>query len=71
MSEIFSYLCVNNSKFIDFAGKAKKEEKKQEKKPQPKKETPKKEVEEELDETEAILAAEPKSKDPFDSLPKG
>jgi elongation factor 1-gamma len=26
---------------------------------------------EELDETELALAAEPKSKDPFDALPKG
>lgn len=31
----------------------------------------KKEPEEELDETELALAAEPKSKDPFESLPKG
>lgn len=58
-----------------FSGKGKKkEEKKQEKKQQPKKETPKKEKEpepEELDETETILAAEPKSKDPFDLMPKG
>lgn len=51
----------------------KKEEKKQEKKQQPKKEPVKKEPEpaEELDEAEAILAAEPKGKDPFDSMPKG
>nr|UOA02785.1 elongation factor 1-gamma [Monochamus saltuarius] len=50
-----------------------KEEKKQEKKQQPKKETPKKEKEpaEELDAADAALAAEPKSKDPFDSMPKG
>lgn len=51
-------------------------EKKEKKPPQPKKETAKKDKEapppeEELDPTEAALAAEPKSKDPFDSLPKG
>lgn len=58
---------------ITASGKGKKDEKKQEKKPQPKKETPKKEKEpeEELDETEAILALEPKNKDPFDALSKG
>jgi len=51
----------------------KKEDKKQEKKEKPKKETPKKEKEpeEELDAAEAALAAEPKSKDPLDALPKG
>lgn len=57
-----------------FIGKGKqKEEKKQEKKQSSKKETPKKEKEpeEDLDETEAILASEPKGKDPFDSMPKG
>ncbi|KAL1506047.1 hypothetical protein ABEB36_005481 [Hypothenemus hampei] len=55
------------------AGKKKKEEKKQEKKEKPKKETPKKETapEEELDAAEAVLAAEPKAKDPFEALPKG
>ncbi|XP_065159426.1 elongation factor 1-gamma isoform X2 [Atheta coriaria] len=46
----------------------KKEEKKEQKKATPKKE---KEPEEEMDAAEAALAAEPKSKDPFDSLPKG
>jgi len=51
-------------------GKDKKEKKdeKKEKKPAPKKE---KEPEEEMDAAEAALAAEPKSKDPFDLLPKG
>jgi elongation factor 1-gamma len=51
----------------------KKEEKKQDKKEKSKKETPKKdkEPEEEMDAAEAALAAEPKSKDPLDSLPKG
>lgn len=49
----------------------KKEEKKEKKKEPPKKETPKKEPEEELDAADAALAAEPKSKDPFDSMPKG
>ncbi|XP_005178105.1 elongation factor 1-gamma [Musca domestica] len=41
---------------------------KEEKKPAPKKEEPKKE---ELDAADLALAAEPKSKDPFDALPKG
>ncbi|KAI7815519.1 elongation factor 1-gamma [Rhyzopertha dominica] len=52
------------------AKESKKEEKKEkkEKKPTPKKE---KEPEEELDAADAALAEEPKSKDPFDSLPKG
>jgi len=53
--------------------KEKKEQKKEEKKPeQKKKETKKeKEPEEELDLADAALAAEPKSKDPFDTMPKG
>ena len=51
----------------------KKEKKQQQQQQQQKKETPKKEKEpaEELDASEEALAAEPKSKDPFDSLPKG
>lgn len=44
-----------------------KEEPKEQKK---KEEKPKEEVEE-MDETEAALAAEPPSKDPFDAFPKG
>ncbi|KAH0999783.1 hypothetical protein HUJ04_013557, partial [Dendroctonus ponderosae] len=51
----------------------KKDEKKQEKK-EKQKSAPaakEKEPEEELDATEALLAAEPKSKDPFDSMSKG
>lgn len=55
-------------------GKKKKDDKKQDKKQdKPKKETPKKEKEpeEELDAADAALAEEPKSKDPFDSMPKG
>ncbi|KAF5302173.1 hypothetical protein FQR65_LT08597 [Abscondita terminalis] len=51
------------------AGKDKeKKEKKEKEQPAPKKEA---EPEEELDAAEAALALEPKSKDPFDSLPKG
>lgn len=53
------------------AGKAKKDEKKQEKKPKKEGSKKEKEAEEELDAAEAILAAEPKSKDPFDFMPKG
>ncbi|KAG5670451.1 hypothetical protein PVAND_000715 [Polypedilum vanderplanki] len=56
--------------------KEKKEKEKKEKQPQqPAAEKKKKEKEaepaEEMDEAELALAAEPKSKDPFDSLPKG
>ncbi|XP_056639035.1 elongation factor 1-gamma [Diorhabda sublineata] len=47
---------------------AKKQEPKSEKKQTPKKE---KEPEEELDAADAVLAAEPPSKDPFAELPKG
>jgi len=36
-----------------------------------KKEVPKKEQEEPADAAEEALAAEPKSKDPFDEMPKG
>lgn len=69
--------------FLNFLGRCsasgsakagKKEEKKKEKKEEkPKKEAPKKEVEqpEELDAAEEALLAEPKSKDPFDEMPKG
>jgi Elongation factor 1 gamma, conserved domain len=71
--------------YINIAGKvgggAKKEEKKvakEEKKEKKKEEKPKKEekkkeeeVPEELDAAEEALLAEPKSKDPFDELPKG
>jgi elongation factor 1-gamma len=49
----------------------KKEKKKDEKKPQPKKQEKAAEPAEEMDEAEAALAAEPKSKDPLDALPKG
>ncbi|XP_043652542.1 elongation factor 1-gamma [Drosophila teissieri] len=49
------------------------QQQKQEKKPKEKKEAPKKAAEpaEELDAADEALAAEPKSKDPFDALPKG
>jgi elongation factor 1-gamma len=47
-----------------------KKEKKQEK-PQPAKKEKEPECKEELDPAEEALLAEPKSKDPFDSLPKG
>jgi len=75
----FSY-CVTPVKFDpaklkDVQGQgdqgSKKPEKKKEEKPKapPAKKEP--EPAEELDETEALLAAEPKSKDPLDALPKG
>lgn len=51
-----------------------KKEKKKEKAPPAEKKEKKKEPEkepEELDAAEEALAAEPKSKDPFDELPKG
>lgn len=58
--------------FFCVAGKGGHDTKKQEKK-QEKKESAKKAQEpvEELDAAEAVLAAEPKQKDPFDELPKG
>ncbi|XP_022899936.2 elongation factor 1-gamma [Onthophagus taurus] len=71
---------VDHKKYSEFQanqGKAKdkkekktekKDEKKQEKKKAEKKEP---EPEEEMDAAEAALAEEPKSKDPFDSMPKG
>jgi elongation factor 1-gamma len=49
----------------------KKEKKKAEKTEKKKEEKPAEPLVEELDETELALAAEPKSKDPFDALPKG
>lgn len=56
-------------------GAAKKDAKKETKKEAPKKaekkETPKKEEPEEMDACEAALLEEPKSKDPFDLMPKG
>jgi elongation factor 1-gamma len=55
-------------KFAQTQGKAKKEKETKAKKEQPKKE---KEPAEELDAAEEALAAEPKSNNPFDSLPKG
>jgi elongation factor 1-gamma len=56
----------------DTKGKKPAEEKKKEEE-KPKEKAPKKEAEpvEEMDEAEAALAAEPKSKDPLDQLPKG
>lgn len=62
-------LVSNTRKWFTGKGK-KKDEKKQQ---QNKKETSKKEKEpaEELDAVDAVLAAEPKSKDPFDFMPKG
>ncbi len=48
--------------------KAVKEEKKKEKKEKPKEEKP---AEEDLDAAEQALLEEPKSKDPFDEMPKG
>lgn len=53
------------------ASGAKKEKKKQDKPPAEKKEKKEAEPAEEMDAADALLAAEPKSKDPFDELPKG
>ncbi|XP_055903321.1 elongation factor 1-gamma [Eupeodes corollae] len=72
-------LAYDPKKYAEFLGKsgagasgAKAEKKKEEKKPQEKKSTPKKEEEAaELDLADEALAMEPKSKDPFDSMPKG
>nr|ABM55534.1 putative translation elongation factor 1-gamma [Maconellicoccus hirsutus] len=57
----------DGKKIAEQKGKSAPKEKK-EKKPAPKKETP---PDDELDPTEEALAAEPKSKSPFDALPKG
>lgn len=77
------HLCTKPSqfdakKFAEYQSKAggqqqqqaqqKKEKPQKEKKEQPKKEAP---VEEEMDPAEAALSLEPKTKDPFDSMPKG
>lgn len=76
-------LCVKAAefdakKFAEFqgaqGGAAKKDAKKEAKKEAPKKEkkeAPKKEEPEEMDACEAALLEEPKSKDPFDLMPKG
>lgn len=69
-------ICSKPAQVASGENKKKKEEKKDVKKPQqqqqPKKESKKeKEPEEELDAADAALAAEPKSKDPFDAMPKG
>lgn len=48
-----------------------KKEKAPKKAPEPKKEAPKEEAAEEPDAADLILAAEPKSSNPFDVLPKG
>ena len=60
-------------KFSEFQAKTGGKEKKEDKKPKQevKKEPKEKEPEEELDAADAALAMEPKSKDPFDTMPKG
>lgn len=66
-------------KFAEYQGKAggqqQQQQQKKEKPQKEKKEQPKKEkeapVEEEMDAAEAALSLEPKTKDPFDSMPKG
>lgn len=68
-------LVFDPKKYAEFqaktGGKPQPQQKpKEEKKPQEKKPA-KKEAEEELDAADAALAAEPKSKDPLDALPKG
>lgn len=55
----------------DKKSQAKKEKPKKAAAPKPKKEPKEEEVPEELDAAELILAAEPKSSNPFDALPKG
>lgn len=68
---------IDPKKFTEFQAKtggAQQPKKEKEKKPQPapaKKEVKAPEPAEELDATELALAGEPKSKDPFDALPKG
>lgn len=58
--------------FLAKSGAVQPKKDKKEKKPQTPKAEPKaEEPAEEMDAAEAALAGEPKSKDPFDSLPKG
>jgi len=69
-------LVFDPKKYAEFQAKVtgrepQQQKQKEEKKQQPKKEKKKEEPQENLDATEEALAAEPKSKDPFDSLPKG
>ncbi|KAH8419106.1 hypothetical protein KR222_005109, partial [Zaprionus bogoriensis] len=66
-------LVYDPKKFAEFQAKNKQQNKqpKEAKKPKEKKEAPKKEEPEELDAADEALAAEPKSKDPFDAMPKG
>lgn len=64
-------LCGTNKVWFLGKGKEKKEEKKPEKKQEKKQKPKEEEAAEELDAAEAVLAAEPKQKDPFDLLPKG
>lgn len=68
-------LTYDPKKYAEFQAKTKqqggKQQDKKEKKPKEKKEAPKKDEPEELDAADEALALEPKSKDPFDSLPKG
>lgn len=68
----------DGKKFAEYQGKAAGGQQQQQKKEKPqkeKKEQPKKEkeapVEEEMDAAEAALSLEPKTKDPFEALPKG
>lgn len=63
-------LVYDPKKYAEFVAKNQNQKPKEEKKPKEKKEAPKKEVEE-LDAADEALALEPKSKDPFDALPKG
>lgn len=68
-------LVFDPKKYAEFQAKTKqqqgKQQDKKEKKPKEKKETPKKDEPEELDAADEALALEPKSKDPFDAMPKG
>ncbi|CAH0560705.1 unnamed protein product [Brassicogethes aeneus] len=71
--ELCSKAAVSGVAAGDNKNKKKEEKKKQPQQQAAKKEQPKKEkeVEEEMDAADAALAMEPKSKDPFDLLPKG
>jgi elongation factor 1-gamma len=66
----------NQKTYLELQGgsgekKQSKKEKAPKKAPEPKKPVPKADVAEEQDEADLILAAEPKSNNPFDALPKG
>lgn len=69
---VYAYLCVCIHIYILFQSSSKKEKKEKESKKESKEsKEAKNEPAEELDLADAVLAAEPKTVNPFDTLPKG